>query len=75
MAQTSRRTRSQKSADEGHRTPKFRDWLEAGGGIFIQQKPRANLQNLWENETSLAFSQVGVLCGRAHTVSLYFGAC
>ena len=75
MAQTSRRTRSQKSADEEHQTPKFRDWLEAGGGIFIQQKPRANLQNLWENETRLVFSQVSVLCDRACTTSLYFGTC
>jgi hypothetical protein len=55
---TSRRTRSQKSADQGRRDAKFRDWLEAGGGIFIQLKPAANLQNQWEDETSLVFSHV-----------------
>ncbi len=57
VARTSGRTRSQKSADEEHRTPKFRDWLEAGGDNFVQQKPQANLQNLWENEISTSASR------------------
>ncbi|KAJ4304249.1 hypothetical protein N0V88_001862 [Collariella sp. IMI 366227] len=40
-----------------------RDWLDVGYAFFIQQKPQANVQNKWEDEVHLVYSQVGASDG------------